>query len=953
MKNLGFKLTVVLVAYFSLTGSAQTYQINSGGTVNSCTGTFMDAGGAGNYSDNESYTMTFCSGTSGEITFDFSSFLFGLQANNDVLTIWDGPVVGSGAALWSSINGNGVVNPGVITSTTGCLTFTFVSDGLTNNIGWEALISCPTCSDGILNGNETSIDCGGPACAPCANCFDGIQNGTETGIDCGGSCNEPCHCSNGLLDGDETAIDCGGSCDPCVDSCSITASFEPTPIIGGCCDYVLELYDAYGDGWNGGQMNIIVGGASLGPITLASGLTGTQTIAVCNGDIIQVDYITVGGYPGEVGYALFDTEGNLVYGGGGMAVTNNAFTGSAVCSTPSVIDCNGGSFTLTAQGQGSSTIIMDNNFDGGGMGSGWSTNVTADFNNPCDPSLDGGTYLWMGNSAQHPREIETIPLDVSCGGEICFLLDFATQGNASPCEGIDLADEGVYLEYSIDGGVTWITMEYYGPAGVGNNYQAGGTNAQMTSWNQYCLSIPPAAMTATTIFHWSQTGSSGLNNDHWGIDNVNISSVANCDPYLYDWMQVPGNDDSALQLENVTVDTTFTVWYGNNTDSCFTEVMITIPPPPTADAGLDQVFCLGGAAVTIGGDPVSVQDSSTYLWSTGDTGMVVLTGQTTVNGQIQVSPIVTTDYYLEVDLNGCVGYDTVTVVVDVPPTASDLDTIQVQCVGDVPVANGTDVLDEADDFTLLPIVTHIGDVSDGLTCPETITRTYRVTDDCGNYVDVIQTIVVLDTIILVMDAAPLAMPVQCIGDVPPMTDLGWTDNCDGTGVVSGSDVSDGLSCPETITRSWFYTESCGNVSVTVTQIITVQDTQAPLFSSIPLDTNVQCAGDVPPMTDLSWTDNCDGNGIVSGSDVSDGLSCPETITRIWMYTDSCGNTASVSHLILIEDTQAPVFGFVPADTSVQCVGDVPVMTDLAYTDNCDASVDRSMRRSNYSYLDSN
>ncbi len=48
----------------------------------------MDAGGAGNYSDNESYVMTFCSGSSDEIAFDFSSFPFGLQANNDVLTIW-------------------------------------------------------------------------------------------------------------------------------------------------------------------------------------------------------------------------------------------------------------------------------------------------------------------------------------------------------------------------------------------------------------------------------------------------------------------------------------------------------------------------------------------------------------------------------------------------------------------------------------------------------------------------------------------------------------------------------------------------------------------------------------------------------------------------------------------------------------------------------------------------
>ncbi|MBK8493398.1 MAG: hypothetical protein IPL49_21600 [Saprospirales bacterium] len=42
-----------------------------------------------------------------------------------------------------------------------------------------------TCDDGIMNGDETGIDCGG-TCAPCPTCNDGIQNGDEEGVDCGG-----------------------------------------------------------------------------------------------------------------------------------------------------------------------------------------------------------------------------------------------------------------------------------------------------------------------------------------------------------------------------------------------------------------------------------------------------------------------------------------------------------------------------------------------------------------------------------------------------------------------------------------------------------------------------------------------------------------------------------------------------------------------------------------------
>lgn len=49
-----------------------------------------------------------------------------------------------------------------------------------------------TCDDGIQNGDEEGIDCGGP-CAPCPTCEDGIQNGQEEGVDCGGPDCEPCY----------------------------------------------------------------------------------------------------------------------------------------------------------------------------------------------------------------------------------------------------------------------------------------------------------------------------------------------------------------------------------------------------------------------------------------------------------------------------------------------------------------------------------------------------------------------------------------------------------------------------------------------------------------------------------------------------------------------------------------------------------------------------------------
>jgi len=84
----------------------------------------------------------------------------------------------------------------------------------------QKCIYTPTCFDGVKNGLEEGIDCGG-LCSPCINCFDGIQNChdglCEEGIDCGGPC-PPCptcfdgiqNCHDGLC---EEGIDCGGSCE--------------------------------------------------------------------------------------------------------------------------------------------------------------------------------------------------------------------------------------------------------------------------------------------------------------------------------------------------------------------------------------------------------------------------------------------------------------------------------------------------------------------------------------------------------------------------------------------------------------------------------------------------------------------------------------------------------------------------------------------------------------------
>ena len=53
------------------------------------------------------------------------------------------------------------------------------------------------------------------------------------------------------------------------------------------------------------------------------------------------------------------------------------------------------------------------------------------------------------------------------------------------------------------------------------------------------------------------------------------------------------------------------------------------------------------------------------------------------------------------------------------------------------------------------------------------------------------------------------------------------------------------------------------------------------------------------------------------SEVSDGETCPETVTRTYSVADSCGNTSTCGQTIIIDDTIAPMLTC-PGDTTAVC-----------------------------------
>lgn len=166
------------------------------------------------------------------------------------------------------------------------------------------------------------------------------------------------------------------------------------------------------------------------------------------------------------------------------------------------------------------------NFNDQALDSSWDASSGMDLSNPCSTSLDNSTYLWMGSSSAPPRYLSTPQLNMQTGGQVCFELKMEHQNNVSPCEGADLPDEGVHLQYSTDDGSSWTDIYYFNPdtACCGCNGGCGGLPpSPFVDWDQYCVTIPPNAQTDSTRFRWLQNSSSGSHYDHWGLDNISFS----------------------------------------------------------------------------------------------------------------------------------------------------------------------------------------------------------------------------------------------------------------------------------------------------------------------------------------------------------------------------------------------------------------------------------------------
>lgn len=267
-----------------------------------------------------------------------------------------------------------------------------------------------------------------------------------------------------------------------------------------------------------------------------------------------------------------------------LYTTANAQTCQVTASASPMVVCYGNPVTVSATAFAGYPTNQFFNFNQSLLPTGWSTTGGTNYGaNTCGQSPDGTPYFWASTVTNGLPQIVTADFDICSGGNLQFQMRYAVQGGSVPCEGPDLAHEGVSIEYSLNSGATWIEFRYYRPDGVvlpanpmtSNSVATGQTS--LTTWATYTVPIPPAAISTSTRFRWIQKVSSGTCCDNWGLDNIGVLAG----PCLFtDLVWSNGMSSIGNFTFTPTSDTCFTasLYDDNNNFLCSDDVCIQVMP---------------------------------------------------------------------------------------------------------------------------------------------------------------------------------------------------------------------------------------------------------------------------------------------------------------------------------------------------------------------------------------
>ncbi len=639
-------------------------------------------------------------------------------------------------------------------------------------------------------------------------------------------------------------------------------------------------------------------------------LCGTTPLQVTRTYTIVDDFTMNGDY--DLGEPFFTCEQNFII------VDTNA----PMVPTPPMdvnVQCGGDipapvSLTAMDNCDGAITVMPTDQTVSGACVNAFTVTRTWTFTDICGNTSEVSQLITIGDSTA--PMLPTPPMDFNgqCGGDIPTAVELTAMDNCDGAITVMPTDETIpgACPSSFTVIRTWSFTDACGNTSeVSQNINIGDTTVPMlptppVDVNEQCSGDIPAP--------------------------VSLTAMDNCDGAITVMPTDETFPGACINAFTVIRTWTFTDACGNTSDVSQTITIgdTTAPELPTPPADVDAQC---GAEV-----PVAISLTTT---DNCDGSIAVMPTEETMPGACANSyMLVRTWTFIDicgnessVSQNIMVG-DMTAPVPPIPPTDFDA-----QCGGEVPVAISLTATDNCDGMiTVMPTE----ETTPGA-CANSymLVRTWTFTDACGNESSVSQNIMVGDMTAPVVPTAPADVFGECGGEVPAPIDLTAVDNCDGNITVSPVDVTDQGACSKSfvVTRTWTFTDACGNSS-SVSQVISIGDMTAPALPTPPADEVGQCGGDIPAPVNLTAIDNCNGDITVSPIDEITPGACPSSfvVTRTWTFMDACGNTSAVSQLITIGDTTPPTLPIPPADATGQCNEDIPVAVDLTAIDNCDGNI---------------
>ncbi len=221
----------------------------------------------------------------------------------------------------------------------------------------------------------------------------------------------------------------------------------------------------------------------------------------------------------------------------------------------------------------------------------------------------------------------------------------------------------------------------------------------------------------------------------------------------------------------------------------------------------------------------------------------------------------------------------------------------------------------------------------------TVRRDWIAEDACGNQTTTSQTISIIDfdspKLQVVLNDQILSCNATPIFDTPEAT-----DDCSEVSVAF-EDSQQNTSCNQDViyTRTWTFTDDCGNAFTTLQNILVEADKEAPSFDPLAEVIEITCNDsfefDIPNITDNcslkdTWFEEVELDAECEGL---------RTVQRTWFAEDACGNISNVSQQIALVDKEPPLITNTPANITIDCGSEIEFGFLSAEDDCSEVSID--------------